>query len=132
MDQKKERSKAKISEDKLTVEYDFKEFHDSLPNLSAELISPKDDSPDIVISGVEYSNLPQDPEVFDFLQRCETEIQALEIISYMEKQGEISSNEASEILQQLKSKGIRSFGPLKTNGHYERKYRKRRSIQKKL
>ncbi len=126
MGQNKERPKANISEDKLTIEYDIKEFHNSLPNLSKELTSTKDNSPDIVISGVEFNETPQDPKVIDFLQRCETEVQALEIISYLKEQGEISESEASEISHQLKSKGLRSFGPLKTTGYYERTYRRGR------
>ncbi|MHA1611349.1 MAG: DUF2095 family protein [Promethearchaeota archaeon] len=124
MGQKKERPKAVISEDKLTVEYDIKEFQDSLPNLSSELTSSKDTQPDVVISGVKFNETPQDPKIVDFFQRCETEAQALEILSYMNKQGEISDNEASEMKHQLKSKGVRSFGPRKTSGHYERAYRR--------
>jgi len=58
------------------------------------------------------------PDVIDFLRRCDTEEQAEEIIAYMEKRGEISSEYAAQLRKQLKEKGVRSFGPKKEENYY--------------
>lgn len=58
------------------------------------------------------------PDIIDFIRRCDNEQQAKEIISYMEKRGEISREYAQKLRKQLKEKGVRSFGPKKEDGYY--------------
>lgn len=58
------------------------------------------------------------PDIIDFLRRCETSDQALEIINYCERRGEITSAYARQLRRQLKAKGIRSFGPKKEEDYY--------------
>ncbi len=58
------------------------------------------------------------PDVIDFLRRCNTLEDANEIIDYMEKQNKISTKYAQELRRQLKEKGIRSFGAKKEDNHY--------------
>jgi hypothetical protein len=58
------------------------------------------------------------PDVIDFIRRCDTETQAEEIISYMEKQGEIGREYGQRLMQQLRKKGVRGFGPKKEEGYY--------------
>lgn len=58
------------------------------------------------------------PDVIDFVRRCETEKQAEEIIAYMEKRGEIGKPYADKLRKQLKTKGVRSFGPKKEENYY--------------
>jgi hypothetical protein len=58
------------------------------------------------------------PQAVDFLRRCDTEAQAEEIISYLEKKGEISKEYATELRVQLKTDGVRCFGPKKEENHY--------------
>ncbi len=60
------------------------------------------------------------PDVIDFMRRCTTEDEALEIINYLEKRGEINAIHAKELRNQLRSQGLRSFGTQKSWGHYER------------
>ncbi len=60
------------------------------------------------------------PSAVDFIRRCDTEAQAEEIISYMQKKGEISKENAEQMRCQLKQKGVRSFGPKKEENHYFR------------
>jgi len=60
------------------------------------------------------------PDVIDFLRRCSTEDEALEIINFLEKRGEIKAHHAKELRNQLVRRGVRSFGSKKTWGHYER------------
>ncbi len=58
------------------------------------------------------------PDIIDFIRRCDTEQQAEEIIGYMEKRGEIDRQYADRLREQLRSKGVRSFGSKKETGYY--------------
>lgn len=59
-----------------------------------------------------------DPDVIDFLRRCDNKEQAIEVINFMEKKGEITSSHADKLKKQLKEKGIRSFGTKKGSEYY--------------
>jgi hypothetical protein len=61
------------------------------------------------------------PDVIDFIRRCDTEEQAEEIIAYMERRGEISGEYAEQLRKQLKERGVRSFGPKKEENYYLKK-----------
>jgi hypothetical protein len=106
-----------------------------LPHLANELQSSK---ADVRINGVRWEDTHRtrqpvrteedrfsgySPDVIDFLRRCNTEDEALEIINFMEKRGEINSIHAKELRNQLKKQGLRSFGAKKSWGHYERETR---------
>jgi hypothetical protein len=58
------------------------------------------------------------PNVVDFLRRCDTDNQAKEIIAYLQKRGELSEEKACELKAQLAREGVRSFGPKKENDYY--------------
>ncbi|NWG10139.1 DUF2095 family protein [Candidatus Bathyarchaeota archaeon] len=58
------------------------------------------------------------PDVIDFIRRCDTKEQAEEIITYMEKRGEIKKESAKRLRKQLETKGVRSFGPKKEENFY--------------
>lgn len=60
------------------------------------------------------------PSAVDFIRRCDTEIQAEEIIAYLQKKGEITRETAEQLLCQLKRDGVRSFGPKKEENYYFR------------
>ena len=59
-----------------------------------------------------------DPNVVDFIRRCDTEEQAKTIITYLEKKGEVNKEYAEQLRKQLKGEGLRSFGPKKEEGYY--------------
>ncbi|MDH7563271.1 MAG: DUF2095 family protein [Candidatus Bathyarchaeota archaeon] len=59
-----------------------------------------------------------DPDVIDFVRRCDTDAQAEEIITYMEKRGEIDKQYAAKLRRQLKTSGVRSFGSKKEDDYY--------------
>jgi len=61
------------------------------------------------------------PDVIDFLRRCETEDEGLEIINYLETRLEIDHQYAEKLRRQLSTKGIRSFGKMKGNDYYLKK-----------
>lgn len=85
-------------------EYSCDECHEP------EVIAPSANTPD----KLRHFN----PQAVDFLRRCDTEAQAEEIISYLQKKGEITVDYASELRCQLKKDGVRSFGPKKEEYHY--------------
>jgi len=58
------------------------------------------------------------PDVIDFIRRCDTDQQAEEIIKFLETRGEITVSHANKIRKQLKDKGVRSFGSKKENAYY--------------
>jgi hypothetical protein len=58
------------------------------------------------------------PSAVDFIRRCDTEVQAEEIISYLEKKCEIKKEYANELRRQLKRDGLRSFGSKKEEYYY--------------
>ena len=58
------------------------------------------------------------PDVIDFLRRCDTVEQVEEIILYMERRGEIDKQYAKKLREQLKEKGLKSFGTKKEHGYY--------------
>jgi len=103
-----------------------------LPHLAKEMISSESD---VLIEGVrwEETNRTQQsiaadkprfsghsPDVVDFLRRCATDEEAIQIIDFLEKQGEISTIHAKELRRQLQTQGVRSFGSKKSWGFYER------------
>lgn len=60
------------------------------------------------------------PDIVDFIRRCRTIIQTEEVIEYMEGREEITSSRATELRQQLKHRGLESFGVRKSEGYYHR------------
>jgi len=58
------------------------------------------------------------PTAVDFIRRCDTDEQAEEIISYLERKGEISKEYAGELRVKLKRQGVRCFGPKKEDYYY--------------
>jgi hypothetical protein len=60
------------------------------------------------------------PDVIDFIRRCDTAEQAEEIISYLEKRGEIEKQYGAKLRKQLRVDGVRSFGPKKEHDYYLR------------
>jgi len=108
------------------VETDKKSFKKMFPNLSKEFeggdsnvsidafrkdfVSAEETMPDKFRS--------YDPNVVDFIRRCDTEEQAEAIITYLEKRGELTKDSAAKFRKQLKRKGVRIFGPKKEEDYY--------------
>ena len=61
-----------------------------------------------------------DPNAIDFIRRCDTEEEAIEIIIFLEKKGDLTSEQAQALRKQLLEKGLRSFGEKKEEGFYSR------------
>ena len=63
-----------------------------------------------------------DPSVMDFLQRCSTNDQAMELIAYLEKRGEITNTCAESLRKKVNEKGVRAFGPKREPGYYHKAF----------
>jgi len=110
------------------------DLKEKFPNLHAEMtkdgvkikiddvdgsFSRSEETDQILDSTDPYRNY--EPSTIDFIRRAQTDKEAEEIILFAQKQGNISPEEASNLLDQLNKEGVRSFGPIKTSGHYFRK-----------
>ena len=60
------------------------------------------------------------PDAVDYIRRCDSEKQAEEIVDYLVRRNEITSEYATKLRKQLKTKGVRSFGPKKQDDYYSR------------
>ncbi len=108
------------------MDIDKRSFQKMFPNLSKEFergetgankdsIRTDDNDAEMLLSDkFRHYN----PTVIDFVRRCDTEVQAESIIGYMEKRGEIDKEQASQLRQQLRKEGLRSFGPRKEDDYY--------------
>ncbi len=101
-------------------------FKRRFPHLAAELSGSGTIRISSVRSSVEegeriassYSGY--EPGPVEFIRRCDTEDQALEIINYLEQRGEITPEYAARLRRQLVEQGLRSFGPKRKPGCYDR------------
>ena len=102
------------------------EFRKSFPALSRELETEK--TMEYKIDGVRtMSEEPEEksadagtflPNAIDYIRRCDTVPQAIEIVDYMVNRGELTTTDANTIKKQLKADGLRSFGVKKEKDHY--------------
>jgi hypothetical protein len=109
------------------------EFRDSYPALSDELESGSTQELPIrgvrTLSGEESEEKKKteeetaqvvgwEPDVVDYIRRCDTKKQAIEIIDYLLKKGDLDQKKARDIKSQLNAHGLRSFGTKKEKDHY--------------
>jgi hypothetical protein len=109
------------------VETNRDKLKKTFPNLTREIsLNPQKVSIQSVRSNAEAAEKKisrkslahHDPDVIDFLRRCDNNHQAEEIISFLEKRKEITDAYAHKLRQQLRKNGLRSFGPKKEEGYY--------------
>ena len=129
------------------MEVDKKKFKAMFPNLADEMRKKEEG---IVINSVrsdpktgeraaksdrDLSNY--DPDVIDFIRRCDTRQQAEEIIDYLQKRGEITPNYALKLRQQLKKRAHSELAlrahpanqrTIRTNKHFIRTNRRQTLI----
>jgi len=110
------------------MESDKKRFKGMFPNLAQEMEVSQSH---VAISSVR-SDIPAgerastkafdnyNPDAIDFIRRCDNEKQAEEIVNFLEKREEINREQAQRLRKQLKTKGVRSFGPKKQDDYYSR------------
>ncbi|NPA47948.1 MAG: DUF2095 domain-containing protein [Thermococci archaeon] len=104
------------------VDFDEDEFREMFPALAEELeeegLALRVESGEEEPERMDFSGY--NPDVIDFLRRCSTDDEALEIINWMEERGEITAEMARELRARLVREGVRAFGSKKEWGWYER------------
>ncbi|WXG45519.1 MAG: DUF2095 family protein [Candidatus Atabeyarchaeum deiterrae] len=107
--------------------YDKESFKKRFPHLYEEIEDPKENNVQQPTdeSGEVDSLSGFVPEATSYIRRAHTDDEAIEIVSYLMKRTEISNEYAKSLVQQIQEKGVRSFGTLKTWGHYEKTYRRK-------
>ncbi len=108
------------------METEKKAFKKMFPNLSEELeledskvaINSVRTDPDAAENAMADKFRHYNPTVVDFIRRCDTDAQAEAIIAYLEKRGELTTEHAETLRQQLKKEGVRSFGAKKEENYY--------------
>ena len=116
------------------MEFDEREFKRKFPHLYEELEDSTSEGKDNLES-CEVQDAEPDtsdkysPEATSYIRRARSNDEAIEIVDYLEKRGELSANDASSIIKQIRERGVRSFGSLKTWGHYERELRKKAIVE---
>jgi len=138
-DKKKETKKPIISEENgLTVTYDKNELDENFPHLLTEITgkkkSVKIDSIETNIDIIHFNSNKSHPRELvnpgpiDFIRRCTTIEEALNILEYLVKRKEISDSDYTSYKNQImKKEGLREFidkyGGFKRPGYYEKKFR---------
>ncbi|NVM54177.1 MAG: DUF2095 family protein [Candidatus Helarchaeota archaeon] len=97
------------------IEYDGDQFRLDFPHLAAELqdadlIYPMDavrwDTKECVEEDIRP---PEEPTLDSLLRRSKTEEEAIEIIEYFEKRGEVNHPKATKLISKIKSKGLETL-----------------------
>jgi len=71
------------------------------------------------------------PQAIDFIRRAKTNDEALEVINYLQKRGEITSDHCEQLKLQLKEQGLESFGEHKQDGYYF-EYQRKKHLEEKM
>ena len=146
LDEKREKKKPEINhKNGLNFAYEMEEFKKSYPHLMEEIVDKKQSIKiDSVESQTEQTSeeikdnlkncVPSElinPEAIDFIRRCSKNEEAIEILDYLLKRKEISSEEYNKLKGEIMMEGglkqliERSGGP-KNRGYYINKYYKKK------
>ncbi|MFX1234685.1 MAG: DUF2095 family protein [Promethearchaeota archaeon] len=141
-DKEKPLKKPKIIDSEgLHISYEKNELEKQFPNLMSEISNKKNilkiNSVNLSIepnSGDNKLNETQDyhedlknPGVIDFIRRCSTKNEAIEILDYLHKRKEITHQTYKKLRNQIQKKDglkklIEECGGFKTPGYYEKNF----------
>lgn len=143
-DEERDFKKAKVNrENGLNISYDQEELKNFLPHLVEEIKGKKEsvkiDAVDYEVekhgsdeddeNGKKQPNLQElkDPKALDFIRRCSTKQEALEIVEFLHDRGEITEEKRNSIKNELdKENGLKNLieksGGFKRPGYYMRKF----------
>jgi len=147
MKKKKKKEKNTLKEPKvndfegLQINYDNSELEKRFPNLMSEISNKKKalrinsvnlnleyNAEDNELNETkDYQEDLKNPGTIDFIRRCSSQNEAIEILDYLLKRKEISNDEYKMLKNQIKKKNglkklIEKYGGFKKPGYYERKF----------
>lgn len=102
-------------------EYSKEELRKIFPNLMKELEDVSTE--DKIVLKMDKSR-GFEPNVIDFIKRCDKDEEALEIIDFLERKGEITKEYAESLRARIRERGVRSFGRKRKPGYYFRAFGK--------
>ncbi|MEM0482440.1 MAG: DUF2095 family protein [Nitrososphaerota archaeon] len=108
------------------IPWDKRDFKKLFPALSNELEQSETGLEDASEGAVEEPLRGFMPGPEDYLMRCATEEEAIQVIEFLKQRREISDEESERLKKQVYERGVRSFGPLREEGYYLRTYHRRR------
>ena len=113
------------NEGRVEEEIENKEFEDTFPTLFSEIKAGekgimKEEARTKTGSKKERKFISYTPGVIDFICRCKSDHEAEEIIAYLLKKGDITEEQAANLMKQLQEKGLEYFGEHRAPGYYER------------
>jgi hypothetical protein len=106
-------------------EYTKDEFRKKFPEIAKEMEGPGTVRIGAVRTSpkeaekVAHSVHGYEPSAVDYIRRCKTDEEVIEIINFLEKKGDIEPEYANRLRTQLARGGLRSFGTRKNPGCYE-------------
>lgn len=104
----------------MPLEIPEEELKKKFPNIAKEMEeSPPEETPRLK---VRTDPSCYQPNVFDFLARCDNNKQAIEIVDYLEKRGELPNTEADALRHRISEHGVRSLVKKRAPGHYFREF----------
>ncbi len=109
------------------VTWDRRDFKKLFPAISKELESSGGSAVEAGEESVDEPLRGFMPGPEDYLSRCKTDEEAMEVINFLHSRGEISGEVFDRLRRQVEERGVRSFGPLREDNYYLKKYGNRRS-----
>ncbi len=113
-------------------EYDIEEFKKKFPHLAKEL---EEGVGVRRIKDLVEETPPYLPSAVDYLRRCHSLEEALEVLEYLVRTGQISEDEGRELKDRVLKDGLESLGPRKNFGYYSEKFLKNldlKALQRRL
>ncbi len=101
-----------------TMKMRIEDFKKKFPHLANEILDNEQQLSLRVNIGVPDPWRGYTPGIEDYIRRCKSIDEALKVIDYLEKHGEITANEATEYRKLLTEKGLSYFGPRKEDDYY--------------
>lgn len=106
-------------------EFDVEEFKKKFPKLAEEIFGGSSKKVELRVQ----MNLPDPwrgyvPTPIDYIRRCKTVEEALNVLDYLQKRGELTEEEATELKKILREGGIEAFGGKKEDDYYYKQARK--------
>jgi len=103
------------------MSHDLEEFKKKYPNLYREIVEKEGKG---ITVGFDPPTIDPwrgyVPSVVDYIRRCRSVEEALEVVNYLRQRGEISEREASELKSVLEDKGLGFFDERKGDDYYHR------------
>ncbi len=97
------------------VGYEEEEFQKQYPHITDEMGDPNRSYPVDSVRWEEDELVeeevlpPEEPTLDSLLSRSKSEEEALEIIKYLEKQGQVTPQDAKKLISTLKTEGLQAF-----------------------